>query len=876
MKRATNSNGQAIKKPDLKWSFLFILIFGLTGFSYGQTYQVNGNATSYGGGLVRLTTSSLGAWQTSSAWCTTKHDLTQPFDMTFDMFFGCESGANGGDGITFTFQNQGINAIGGGGGFLGIGGGPIVSPAISIEFDSYDGTAAGGGNEIPQDHIAIDINGDVNNTGNIFAGTSGNTTVQAIAGGRDLENCAVNANNFYTIRVVWNPTAKTLQLYEEGVLTMTYTNDIVANIFSGNPSVYWGFTAATGTASNEQWIAPTGTIIPWSCSVNSCCTPFTVTPTGPTMVCSSPITVGTSGSYSSYNWSTGATTPAIDISTPGTYTVSVIQNQAGQMCPGSATFNITTSGPTATLSGGATLCNDGTTTPLSVALTGTSPWTLTYAIDGVTQTSVSGITSSPYVFNGTAQHTYTLVSVVDNGGCSGLTSGTAQVNAYAGLPIGHDNSFMAPGSTTLSVDNGGGVYEWYDAPTGGNLVYTGTSFNTPTLSSTTTYYVRNTSLPAFTSKSVALLNTSDPVAGGSAGPVAYGLPKADNWLDFTANSSFTLTRVTCAVNVTAGAWTTSKVSLTIQDLTAGTSYTKDSTVTSAMTTGVQNFLLSFSYAVIAGHNYRISYEGQNAAGGLGGNIQAIMYWNLVTITPTPYHITNNAEVDITQNSPQTQRYPGMFDWRITTGSAASSCGRTPVTAYASLPAPVTLVNFTAEYVKTNTVALNWSTASEINNHYFTVQRSVDGIHFTDVLTVAGVGNSSQVLWYDAMDNNALAGISYYRLKQTDFDGTFSYSQIVKVSSAGKEFSFALAPNLCSASSEIQIRISGAGGDEKIPLEFYDVLGRKIYSLVYTTDASGNISEVLNLAGASLSEGTYIAVAIPSTGKEYKQKIVLIN
>jgi len=191
-----------------------------------------------------------------------------------------------------------------------------------------------------------------------------------------------------------------------------------------------------------------------------------------------------------------------------------------------------------------------------------------------------------------------------------------------------------------------------------------------------------------------------------------GLPKADNWLDFTANSSFTLTRVTCAINVTAAAWATSKVSLTIQDFTAGSSYTKDSVLVPALTPGVQNFYLSFSYPVTAGHSYRISYEGQNSGGGLSGNVQAIMYWNLVTITPTPYHITNNAEVNITQNSPQTQRYPGMFDWRITAGSPASSCGRTPVTAYAVIPAPITLLNFTAVYVKANTVSLQWTTTSE--------------------------------------------------------------------------------------------------------------------------------------------------------------------
>ena len=660
----------------------FVLL--LSTVTFGQTYQVNGNAVNSGGGLVRMTSSAAGSWQISSAWSTTKHDLTQPFDMTFDMFFGCESGANGGDGMTFTFQNQSATSIGGGGGFLGIGGGPIVSPSISIEFDTYDGTSSGGTNEIAADHIAIDINGDVNNTGNFFTGSGGTlTTVQAINGGKDLESCLSMANDPLTIRITWNPATHTLELYEEGVKTLSYTNDIVNTIFGGNTSVFWGFTASTGTASNEQWIAPAGAIIPWSCTPSTtCCTPFTVTPTGPNTVCNTPITVGTAASYASYSWSTGATTPSVNISTPGTYTVNVLQNQAGFMCPGTATVTINPTGPTATLSGGATLCNDGATTPLSVAFTGTAPWSLTYSIDGVAQTPVTGITASPYVFNGTAQHTYTLVSVSDNGGCNGVVSGTANVNAYAGLPVGHDNTFTPPGTTLLTVDNGGGTYDWYDNL--GNLVYTGTNFNTPTLNSTTTYYVQNSALSPFTSKSVALSSTSDPIAGGGATPRDLGLPKGVNWLDFTANSNFAFTRVTCAINVLAS-WAPSRISVTIQDLTAGTSYTKDSTVTAPLTPGIQNFYLNLAYNCVAGHTYKISYEGQTSTGALGGSMQAVMYWNLVTINPTPYHITNNPEVNITQNSPQTQRYPGLFDWRITVGVPASTCGRTPVTAIAVIP-----------------------------------------------------------------------------------------------------------------------------------------------------------------------------------------------
>lgn len=660
-------------------------------FSFSQTYTLNGDAVSYGNGLVKMTSSvppGPGVWQKSSAWCTTKHDLSQPFDMEFDLFFGCETGPDGGDGITFTFQNEGPNALGAGGGFLGIGGSPaeMIQPSIAIEFDTYDATIWGASNEVTADHIAIDRNGDVNNTNNTFTNASGNSvTVQPIKDNRDLEDCAVNAGDYYTIRVVWDPVAKTLQLYEQDVLTLTFTEDIVNTIFGGNSSVFWGFTSATGDASNEQWIAPRGSIIPWQCSfANSCCAPYSLNKTGPTTICNNPIQLGVADSYVSYEWSTGATTPTINVSAPGFYSLSVRDNMG---CPSIDTFTIAPTGPTADISGDATICSDGTTSPVTVTLTGVAPWKITYSEDGVVQDTVT-ISLSPYVIAGTAPNTYILTSVLDNSGCTGQVSGSATVDAYPGLPVGHDTTFVAPGTAVLNVDNGGGTYEWYDAPTGGNLVFTGPSYTTPVLNDTATYYVIDASIPSFVTKSVALADINDPAAVGSSannpGDQGSGLPKAVCFLDFTANSDFSFERITCAINVPAGAWTNSTVSFTINDVTAGTTYNKDSLVTTPLTTGVHDFLLSINYDCIAGHTYRISYEGQ------GPSIQGIMYWSLVTLAPfgTPYHLTADAELDITHTQAPSTRYPGLFDWQISVGSPAAICGRTPVTAFPVIEPPV--------------------------------------------------------------------------------------------------------------------------------------------------------------------------------------------
>jgi len=95
------------------------------------------------------------------------------------------------------------------------------------------------------------------------------------------------------------------------------------------------------------------------------------------------------------------------------------------------------------------------------------------------------------------------------------------------------------------------------------------------------------------------------------------------------------------------------------------------------------------------------------------------------------------------------------------------------------PLPVKLLSFTAE-IEQNHVQLEWSTASELNNDYFNVEHSFDGINFTSVQKILGAGNSANTLHYTTNHYTSFKGKSYYRLKQTDYDGKISYSDMVSV------------------------------------------------------------------------------------------------
>jgi hypothetical protein len=136
----------------------------------------------------------------------------------------------------------------------------------------------------------------------------------------------------------------------------------------------------------------------------------------------------------------------------------------------------------------------------------------------------------------------------------------------------------------------------------------------------------------------------------------------------------------------------------------------------------------------------------------------------------------------------------------------------------SSPLPVELLDFTAE-IKNRTVDLTWQTASEHNNDFFTVERSSDGFNFEPIAYVDGAGNSTTLLNYSEVDLQPLDGVSYYRLKQTDFDGAFEYSDIRVVSSAA-DAQVLIYPNPSKGSIQISAsapitNIKLVAGDGKI-------------------------------------------------------------
>lgn len=141
-----------------------------------------------------------------------------------------------------------------------------------------------------------------------------------------------------------------------------------------------------------------------------------------------------------------------------------------------------------------------------------------------------------------------------------------------------------------------------------------------------------------------------------------------------------------------------------------------------------------------------------------------------------------------------------------------------------LALPVELLSFNASPVGKN-VLLEWSTVSETNNDFFTVQRSKDGLIFNELTRVQGAGSSNTIIFYSAIDYNHIENTSYYRLKQTDFDGKYSYSktEFLNFVEIFRD-TFVINPNpFCTF---LTIRINDASESNNYNLLIFNALGEE--------------------------------------------------
>lgn len=183
--------------------------------------------------------------------------------------------------------------------------------------------------------------------------------------------------------------------------------------------------------------------------------------------------------------------------------------------------------------------------------------------------------------------------------------------------------------------------------------------------------------------------------------------------------------------------------------------------------------------------------------------------------------------------------------------------------------PVELIRFSAE-CNDRKVEVKWSTASETNNDYFTIERSADALSYLPIGNIPGAGNSSMTHNYMFTDMDPLAGQSYYRLRQTDFNGVMHIYNAASISSCNGSEGVSVVIGNSSNDGNVWVSISNAEGQD-VRVGITDVLGRRVYSrdLFDVKD-----TYVLN-ADLALAPGVYI-VNVYTLHKSFSKKIVVVR
>lgn len=446
---------------------------------------------SLGGDCYQLTPNI--PWQAGSIWYDSLINLEDDFEVNFDINLGSQD-VNGADGIAFVLQPV-STGLGSGGGGLGY---EDIEPSVNIEFDTWQNTDFG---DPAFDHIAIMQDGVLSHT----AATSLSDYEQIIDGISNAED-----GQFHQVRITWEAATQTLSCFVDCSFRVSYSGDIIDDVFDGDPFVYMGFTAATGGSSNVQSVCmdyvsaidlledvalcqgdtaslsvPDGyASYSWTPAINissvdepnvqvwpEITTAYIVTLTdecgfeiydtilvsviesefsllADTAVCSG-YTLTATGDFTEFEWSTGEVSPSIIITEPGLYWVQV---GGGAACPETDTVEITEvfAEPVINLPEDSGFC-EGLSSVLDAG-----PGFSTYLWS--TGESTSWITVE-------SEGEY-ICLVSDINGCSAADTVIIEVYNPPYVEFGWPNLYLCGGQTEwLNVYEEGATYLWHDGST---------------------------------------------------------------------------------------------------------------------------------------------------------------------------------------------------------------------------------------------------------------------------------------------------------------------------------------------------------------------------------------------------------------------------
>lgn len=256
---------------------------------------------------------------------------------------------------------------------------------------------------------------------------------------------------------------------------------------------------------------------------------------------------------------------------------------------------------------------------------------------------------------------------------------------------------------------------------------------------------------------------------------------------------------------------------------------------------------------------------------LGGNpynpTTNIFFGARCDLSSTRYYGAKMDEIRIS-NSPKSA------DWILTeyqnqnNPNSFYSIGAEQAAIIACVILPIELAFFDVQPTIDQKVEINWVTLAEINNDYFTVERSLDGVQFEVLNNIEGAGTSNQTHSYSTKDWSPLSGTSYYRLRQTDYDGVFSYSEIKSIVLV-KDEQVKVYPNPIADNAQLAVYSTedNANCFVNVYAQSQELVVKKQVDLIKGQNT-------LKLPMANLPAGCYVVEVVLET-KRYFAKIIKV-
>jgi hypothetical protein len=188
-----------------------------------------------------------------------------------------------------------------------------------------------------------------------------------------------------------------------------------------------------------------------------------------------------------------------------------------------------------------------------------------------------------------------------------------------------------------------------------------------------------------------------------------------------------------------------------------------------------------------------------------------------------------------------------------------------------VPLPIDLIFFNAQLIGKDLVELSWSTAGEKDNALFTVERSSNGQSFYHILEVPGAGNSNSIINYAIVDNSPIPGRSYYRLKQTDIYGKYTYSKVVSIETISENVCDVIIVPNPSDGVTLNLKLSDNLREQDVLINIQDILGQQVLKANLHTDSNDMFSLLNN--SAPFKKGIYFLTIETQNCKLTKKLII---